>query len=262
MAPPLEHLIIEISEHGIARVIIDRPPANAFNMEVLRDIRRAATYLNGEDRCRVVLLESVLGSVFVAGADLDMLNENWEKFAANLPDFQETMNCWEQVRCPTIAVINGHALGAGCEIALACDFRLMARGRPRIGLPEARRGLLPAAGGTQRLGRLIGRARALNLCLRGAMIGADEAEQIGLVSQALDATELGDVANSLAEELSELPPMTLAAIKRCLLAGLDTDLQSGLAIEQREMLDIGQTEDAREGVLSFLEKRDPHYVGR
>ena len=123
--------------------------------------------------------------------------------------FQATVNDWENIPGATIAVINGHAAGGGCEMTLACDWRLMARGRPKIGLPEGPKGLLPAGGGTQRMVRLLGRARALDMCIRGRLVDADEAERIGLVHEAVDPDELDARSEALAEELLALPQLTL-----------------------------------------------------
>ena len=162
----------------------------------------------------------------------------------------------------TVAVVNGHAAGAGCELTLTCDWRLMARGRPRIGLPEVLRGLLPGAGGTQRMSRLIGRGRALDLCMRGRLIDADEAERIGLISEAVDADVLEQRVDELTAELLGLPRLSTQAIKRCIVGGLDLSLAEGLKIEEDEMTGLGESEDTREGVSAFVEKREPRFVGR
>jgi short chain dehydrogenase/Enoyl-CoA hydratase/isomerase len=136
------------------------------------------------------------------------------------------------------------------------------RGKARIGLPEVRRGLIAAGGGTQRTVRMLGRTHALNLSLRGLMIDADRAEQIGLITQAVDSDELDSATQALADELLQLPTLTMAAIKRCVNEGGDLDLAGGLAVEQREMSALGATEDTREGVRAFVEKREPQFVGR
>jgi enoyl-CoA hydratase len=200
--------------------------------------------------------------MFQAGADLDNVNVAWDTINERIGWFQATTNAWEAIPCPTIALINGHALGGGCEMALACDFRIMARGRGRIGLPEVRRGLLAAGGGTQRTARLLGRQVALDLSLRGRMLDADEAERIGLVNEACDPEQLEARGQALADELLALPRLTLAAVKRCVIQGLETDLKGGLAIERAEMTGLGDTMDAHEGVQAFVEKREPVWVHR
>jgi len=254
------HISVEAGDDGLIWVTFNRPPANALNSDVIDDVQRCAEALIA-DSPRVVVLGSS-APMFMAGADLTMVNVGWDTVRETIGRFQHAVNTWEQVPCPTIASINGHALGAGCEIALACDFRIMARGKARIGLPEVRRGLLAAGGGTQRTVRLLGRTHALNLSLRGLLIDADQAEQIGLITQAVDADDLTKATQELAEELRQLPTLTLAAIKRCVNIGGDLDLKGGLAIEQEEMSALGATEDTREGVAAFVEKREPHFVGR
>jgi enoyl-CoA hydratase len=204
-----------------------------------------------------VLLKSAL-PIFMAGADLvHMVDSGWDALRSTIQRFQSAVNDWEQIPGATIAVVNGHAAGGGCELTLACDWRLMARGRPRIGLPEGPKGLLPAGGGTQRMVRILGRGRAIDMCVRGRLIDAERAEQIGLVHEAVDADQLDARAEELAQELLALPQMTLRAIKRCVLQGADTDLASGLKIEEDEMSALGKTHDAREGVRAFVEKRQP-----
>jgi enoyl-CoA hydratase/carnithine racemase len=254
------HISVEAGDDGLTTVTFNRPPANALNAEVIDDVQRCADELITR-RPRVVVLASS-APMFMAGADLTMVNVGWDTVRETIGRFQHAVNTWERVPCPTIASINGHALGAGCEIALACDFRIMARGKARIGLPEVRRGLLAAGGGTQRTVRLLGRTHALNLSMRGLLIDADRAETIGLITQAVDADDLVKATRELADELLQLPTLTMAAIKRCINAGGDLDLEGGLAVEREEMSALGATEDTREGVAAFVEKREPHFVGR
>jgi enoyl-CoA hydratase/carnithine racemase len=254
------HLLVERGVDGLTRVTFNRPPANALSPEVIDDVQRCGEELAASPP-RVVVLASA-APMFMAGADLTTVNSGWDSLRATIGRFQHAVNTWEKVPCPTIASINGHALGAGCEIALACDFRIMARGKARIGLPEVRRGLMAAGGGTQRTVRMLGRTHALNLSLRGLMVDADRAEQIGLITEAVDAEDLESATRALATELLGLPTLTMAAIKRCINDGSDLDLAGGLALEQSEMSALGATEDTREGVRAFIEKREPKFVGR
>jgi enoyl-CoA hydratase/carnithine racemase len=147
-------------------------------------------------------------------------------------------------------------------MALCCDFRVMARGPATIGLPEVRWGLLPAGGGTQRVARLLGRAAALDLILRGRMIDADEAERCGLITEACAPEDLEARARVLAAELAALPPLAVREIKRCIVDGLEGHLSAGLALEERGVVALSRTADTREGVNSFVERRRPVYVGR
>ena len=254
------HIAVEARADGLTRVTFVRPPANALNSDLIDDIQRCAEALSS-DTPRVVVLDSA-APMFMAGADLSMVNTGWDNLRETVGRFQAAVNAWEAIPCPTIASINGHALGVGCEISLACDFRIMARGKGRIGLPEVLRGLIAAGGGTQRTVRLLGRTHAMNLSMRGLMIDADHAERIGLVTAAVDSGELEVATSALAEELLALPTITLAGIKRCINVGGDLDLHGGLALEKAEMSALGATEDTREGVAAFVEKRAPRFVGR
>jgi enoyl-CoA hydratase len=254
----MKHLRIEIGDGDLARLVLSRPPANALNDEVIEELHAAVDELTAST-ARLVLLASDQ-PMFMAGADLDNINNAWDSTAARIVAFQTAVTRIERLPMPTIALLNGHALGAGCELSLACDWRFMVRGKARIGLPEVRRGLIPAGGGTQRMSRLLGRPAALDLCLRGRMLSADEAESIGLITQACDADDLDGLGRALALELLALPKLTLAAIKRCILDGGDQDLANGLEVEQREMTAIAATADAHEGTRSFLEKREPIWV--
>jgi enoyl-CoA hydratase len=206
-----------------------------------------------------VLLKSAVPGIFMAGADLGMMNGSWESMLHTIRAFHQAGNAWERIPCPTIAVIGGHAAGGGCELALACDFRLMATGRPTIGLPEVKLGLLASGGGTQRLARLAGRATALDLLLRGRMLEAEEARAAGLVHDAHPPDALDERAGELARELAALPPLAVAEIKRCVLEGLDVNFAAGLALEERGNLFLSTTDDAREGVRAFVERRPPKF---
>ena len=255
-----QHIQYDQRSERLVHVVLDRPPANALSIELMDQLDAAAARLEASE-AQVVILRSAQ-RMFMAGADLNMVNQGWDNLRATIQKCQRLMNRWEALPMMTVAVINGHAAGAGCELSLASDWRIMARGRPKIGLPEVLRGLLPGAGGTQRMSRLLGRGRALDLCLRGRLIDADEAERIGLISEAVDADGLDARVDELADELLALPRLPTQAIKRCILQGLETSLVEGLRIEENEMSGLGETEDTREGVAAFIEKREPRFVGR
>ena len=255
-----QHIQYDQRSERLVHVVLDRPPANALSIELMDQLDAVAARLEASE-AQVVILRSAQ-KMFMAGADLNMVNRGWDNLRATIQKCQRLMNRWEALPMMTVAVINGHAAGAGCELSLASDWRIMARGRPKIGLPEVLRGLLPGAGGTQRMSRLLGRGRALDLCLRGRLIDADEAERIGLISEAVDADGLDARVDELADELLALPRLPTQAIKRCILQGLETSLVEGLRIEENEMSGLGETEDTREGVAAFVEKREPRFVGR
>jgi enoyl-CoA hydratase/carnithine racemase len=249
------HLRLNLRPDGVAAVTLDRPPANSANSELLEELTTMALAF-ARDTPHVVTLASA-HRIFMAGADLAAVELSAARLSPFNLAFQAAMNAWAAIPCPTIAAINGHALGGGCELALACDWRIMVRDRPRIGFPEVHRGLIAAGGGTQRTARLLGAARAKDLLMRGRLLDADEAAQIGLVSQACKADRLTDRVDGLVQELLALPKRAVWASKRCVDEGLETTLAGGLAVERREVLALADTEDAAEGVRAFLEKREP-----
>jgi enoyl-CoA hydratase len=255
-------LHLESVADGVRQVILDKPPVNALSLDLMDEIEATAVTLEADAATRVVVVRSAVPGMFMAGADLAMVEANWDRIDEVSARLRRAFGAWERLRCPTIAAIGGHALGGGCEWALTFDFRCMARGAARIGLPEAQRGLLPAGGGTQRMAKLLGRARALDLTLRGRMIDADEAAAIGLVNTACEPGDLDGEAARLAAELAALAPLTLAAIKRVVLAAEDLTLEEGLTLEGKAMVELTKTADALEGVRSFLERRNPRFEGR
>ena len=258
MAEPVR---LERDGAGITRVILSRPPANAVDGEVMAALREIAESLSMDASVRAVILTSEVPRFFAAGADLSMLDAGWDRMLGTIRAFHEVGNAWERIPAPTIAAINGIAAGAGCEMALACDFRIMADGA-RIGCPEVKLGLIASGGGTQRLPRLLGRGPALQLLLRGTLIGADEALRIGLVTETCPAGDLLSRATALAAELAALPPLAVRETKRCVVAGLDGPLAAGLALEERANVFLAGTADAREGVSAFVHRRPPVFEGR
>lgn len=247
---------------GVRHVILNKPPANSLDLDLMDEIETTAAALDGDAATRVVVVRSAVPGMFMAGADLAMVEGNWHRIDEVAARLRRAFSVWEKLRCPTIAAIGGHALGGGCEWALTFDFRCMAQGRGRIGLPESQRGLLPAGGGTQRMARLLGRARTLDLAMRGRLLDADEAAAFGLVTTACDPAQLDAETEQLATELAGLAPLTLAAIKRVVLAGEDLTLDEGLTLEGQAMVDLTKTADALEGVRSFLERRAPRFEGQ
>lgn len=251
---------LEQQSDRLAVVVMDRPPANALSHAFMDELNIVVAHLEPTELQLVILRSDA--PMFMAGADLNMVDEGWDEQDATTEKCQAMMSCWEALPMLTLAAINGHALGAGCELAMSCDFRVMARGRGRIGLPESLRGLISAAGGTQRMTRLVGSARALDMCVRGRMINADDAERYGLVNEAVDADAFDQRIGELRDELLALPRLTTQGIKRCIQHGLELTIDDGLALERRELAALRDTEDTREGVRSFIEKRQPRFVGK
>jgi enoyl-CoA hydratase/carnithine racemase len=256
-------------EGAVAILTIDRPEArNALDFETGEALNRAWSELRDDGELRVAILTGAGEKAFCAGADLRVVAEFYRslspverlRHSENQPGLGGiTRNV--RVDKPIIAAINGHCLAGGLEIALACDLRIAAE-NATFGLPEVTRGIIPGAGGTQRLPRLIGPARALDLILTGRRIDAAEAERIGLVGRVVPLLELRERALEIALQIAENAPLAVAAAKAAVWRGLDLPLEEGLRLEQLLAEPVRQSEDAREGPRAFLEKRKPRFKGR
>lgn len=239
---------------------IDNPPVNALDREIYEELHRLVDRIEADRTIRVVVFASAHRTVFAAGADLKRMGEDAFSRSAVLERVDRAQGAFlrlQRLSKPTVAAIDGHALGGGCELALALDFRFMRRGDARIGLPEVGLGLIPAAGGTQRLARLVGRARAADLIMRGRRLDADEAEDIGLITAGCDDARAAALGR--ARELALMPAGALAAVKACLNDGVDGDLARGLAVERSSALTTLTSPEAVEGVTAFLEHRPPDW---
>ncbi len=248
-----------LPEERIAVVTLDRPPMNAIDEEVARGIAASAAELEGDLETRAVLVESAVEGVFMAGADLLMIESLAPEQVDEALRIQEIFNAFAALPQPTVAAINGHALGGGCELALACDFRFMARGQGRIGQPEVRLGLIPGAGGTQRVTRIVGQARATALLMKGIQLDADEAERDGLVHFAVDEIELAERAHDFTLRLARQAPIALRAIKRAIRAAYDGD---GFAVEREGFRETLLSDDAKIGVKAFFAGESAEFLGR
>jgi enoyl-CoA hydratase len=242
---------------------ISRPEKlNALNRAALAGLHSRLDALAHDPALRVLIITGAGTRAFVAGADIT-------EFEGLTPDAatqyarqgQAVFDRLESLPVPTIAAINGYALGGGCELALACTFRLMAD-TARIGLPETSLGLIPGFGGTQRLGRAIGRQQALELILTGRQVEADEAVRLGLVLRAVPADRLLDDAQTLAAQLATRAPLALRYARAAVAEGLDRPLADGLATEARLFGLAAASTDMAEGVRAFLEKRQASFTGR
>jgi enoyl-CoA hydratase/carnithine racemase len=249
------------TEGPLGFITLDHPPANSYDLAFMTEFSQAVDEaLAGATR--VVIVQSGNPKFFSAGADIKKFVEgdvegNMEMIRVSQTAFR-TMAAAPQV---FIAYLSGHALGGGLEIALACDIRLAATGRYKLGLPEVTLGLLPGNGGTQRLTRLIGPSRALELLLTGRTFGVEDAEHMGLVAHVYDADEADNQVREYAERLATGPGLAIAAIKRCVHEGGQETLDEGLALEAELMEMLFRSKDASEGLNAFVEKRQPEFVG-
>lgn len=262
-----QHLLYEVRDQ-VAWLTFNRPEAmNAINQAMAREIIRVAEGVQEDEDVRVLILKGAGERAFSAGMDLKeraqgraptFLERRAQKIGAQI---QTQTRAIAAISKPTIAAIRGYAIGGGLEIALSCDLRL-ATEDSRLGLAEVKRGLIPGAGGTQRLARLVGLGKALEMCLTGETVDGKEALRIGLVNQLLPPDDLEAGAERLARSLLKGAPMALNFVKEAIYKGLELPLEQGLRLEADLSALIGTTEDSKEGPRAFAEKRPPIWKGK
>ncbi len=260
--PAYEHL--DLSGTDTVRVLTISRPArlNALNRAALAELQDVLATLADDAGLRVLIVTGAGPKAFVAGADIGEFEGLTPEVAVRYARHgQHVFTMLEMLPVPSIAAINGYALGGGCELALACTFRLVAD-TARVGLPETSLGLIPGFGGTQRLARAVGRQQALELILTGRQVAADEAVAMGLALRVVPAAQLLDEAQALAAQLAERAPMALRYAREAVTEGLDLPLAEGLALEARLFGLAAATDDMGEGVRAFLEKRRASFTGR
>lgn len=258
----LEFNNVQIDQHGpIAVLSVSRPKAlNALNAETLSEISQAVELIVDDAEVGVLIITGSGEKAFVAGADISefkQLSGVYDGRELSLAG-QDVMHQISTLPIPVIAAVNGYALGGGLELALACDIRVAARGA-RLGLPEVTLGLLPGFGGTQRLARLIGMGRALDLMLTARQVGAEEALSLGLVNYVAD--DALTKAREVAEQIMKNAPIALSLVKEAVRRGLDGTLEAGMGVEADMFGMAVATQDFREGVDAFLNKRRPEFQG-
>jgi enoyl-CoA hydratase / 3-hydroxyacyl-CoA dehydrogenase len=256
--PDSEWETIQLEErHGVAIVWLNRPPTNPISPQVVADLSEAWSELDGQKRAVVIASSSPFA--FSAGADIRAFQqESGESHDDLVETGHRLMRSMERSSTVTVAAVNGVAFGGGCELAMACDFRVAARSAT-FGQPEIKLGIMPGLGGTQRLPRLVGGGKALEMNLTGEPISAEEALRVRLVNQLVPDHELFDAALSWARKLSHQAPLPIERIKTVSHQG---DLDEGLGLEQEAFAAVFGSEDGREGISAFLEKRTPTFSGR
>jgi enoyl-CoA hydratase len=246
---------------GVALVTIDRREAlNALNAAVMDGLLAALVGLDADPACRAIVLTGAGTKAFAAGADIREMADQTPETIGAAGHFAR----WVELRTiglPIVAAVRGFALGGGCELAMACDV-VIAGDDARFGQPEIKLGVIPGAGGTQRLTRAIGKARAMELVLTGRIIDAHEAERLGLVSQVVPAEETLDRALELAVRIATMPPLAVRAAKAAVNAVYELPLTAGLAFEEQRFFALFDSADQKEGMAAFLEKRSPSWTGR
>jgi enoyl-CoA hydratase/carnithine racemase len=258
-----ETIIIE-REDNVGIITLNRPPANPINSTLLSELNQALTEFKEDKAIRALIITGAGDRFFSAGFDIKSAVGAGGGGGQAGPSGQEVFFNIEKFPKPVIAAINGYAGGGGCELAMSCHFRIMADAdRAVMGQPEIDRGIIPGWGGTQRLPRLVGKTRAFEMLLLGQdkMIRAPEALEIGLINKVSNAGEAMNDAKELAKKLAKKAPVAMSIILDCVMRGLETTLEEGIKIEAEGSRRVGQTKDAQEGMIAFVQKREPVYKG-
>ena len=253
-------LIVEIEDH-ISLITLNRPNAlNALNSELLSELAAALREADANDKIRVIVI-SGSEKAFAAGADIkEMSGKSFVDVVSE--DMFGAINAeFERIRKPVIAAVSGFALGGGCELAMMCDF-IIASETAKFGQPEINLGVMPGMGGSQRLTRLVGKAKAMDMNLTGRFMDAAEAERSGLVSRVVPTKKLMDEAMAAANRISEKSMLSVMAIKEAVNRSHETTLSEGLLFERRLFHSLFATEDQKEGMAAFLAKREPQFRDR
>lgn len=250
-------------QQAVGVLTLNRPPANSYDRTFIEHLAAALDAVAADGACKAVVVRSASEKFFSAGADVKLFAEGSPEGNKAMVKFaNETLDRIAAMPQVFIAAVNGHALGGGLEIALACDLRLAAEGNYKLGLPEVTLGLLPGTGGTQRLPRLIGWARALEIMITGRSVGPQEALDLGIVNRVLPPESLLSEAMNFANSLAAGATLAIGQIKLAVHEGIDGPLGAGLAIERQRLGPLFDSHDAREGLAAFIEKRKPVFQGR
>ena len=249
--------IIVSTKDFVTTITLNRPPTNSVNLGIREELYQAVTELEISKETRVVIITGTGEKGFCAGMDLSDLANITKGPAGN-----KIMNAISQSKKPYIAAINGYALGGGCETALACHFRLMTDNpKAVIGLPEVNLGITPGWGGIQRLPRVLGKSKALEIILFSKRLSAQEALAIGLVDKVVPAADLMKEAEVFAQALAKRPPLAVAAVLEGMSVGLDKGIDEGLRVDTEWAGKLAKSKDATEGITAFLQKREPVFKG-
>lgn len=253
---------------GVAVITLDDPPANTYTHEMMRDLDEAILKARFDDGVYVIVLTGNGEKFFCAGANISMLNSVTPGFKyCFCLHANETLNRLEHTPKLVIAALNGHCVGGGLEIAMAADLRIARRNGGKIGLPEVNLGVLPGTGGTQRLTRLVGKAAAMELMVTGRTFDFDEAKTMGIVTEVWDAVDAAAFHDAVLDYARKFTPPNMASkaignIKRSVQSGAEVPFESALAIERELQQLLFQSQDAKEGIAAYVEKRKANFQGR
>jgi enoyl-CoA hydratase len=262
LAVSMSATVSTIVDAGVATVTVDNPPVNALGDETLAELAQAAERLDGDSAVRAIVVTGAGERTFISGADLReferMLGDR-AAMEAHVALTGRVFGAWAALAQPVVAAVSGYALGGGLEFALVCDF-IVADPRARLGVPEVGLGLIPGAGGTQRLPQRVGLGAARRMLLTGELLRAPEAKDVGLVDFVAAGGAALSEAQALATRLAALPAGAVRAAKTALRAAAAEDLTHGLAVERRLFLGVAASADAQEGAAAFLAKRPPQFI--
>ena len=253
---------------GIALLTLTNPPANGYSYEMMRDLDEAVLRARMDESVQVIVLVGEGEKFFCAGADISMLNDVTPTFKYSFClHANETLLRLENTPKLVIAALGGHCVGGGLEVALAADLRAARKGSGKCGLPEVNLGVLPGTGGTQRLARIVGASRSIELMATGQTFGYDQAEELGLVDRQIEAEDDASFLEAVLEWAGSFctpgrAAMSVGLIKRAVKGGMEIPLESGLALERELQQRLFTSADAREGIAAFVEKRSAEFEGR
>lgn len=263
--PQVKSLVTYRAEGGLGIIELDDPPANTYTYEMMRQLDEAILRARFDDTAHVIVMRGHGEKFFSAGANIAMLNKVTPRFKyffclhAN-----ETLSRLEQTPKLTIAALNGHCVGGGLEIAMACDIRLARENAGKIGLPEVNLGVLPGTGGTQRLARIVGKSLAIEMMVKGETFSFDRAKELGLVNEIFPADSFWEQALLYARQFC--PPhkasKAVGLIKRAVQSGAEVPFEYGLAIERELQQQLFQSDDAKEGIAAYNDKRVAEFKGK
>ncbi|PIC72868.1 enoyl-CoA hydratase/isomerase family protein [Sporosarcina sp. P17b] len=259
----MSYKFIAVEKTGkLAYLIINRADVrNALDKETLDEMKMFMEEAKNDDSIGAIVITGAGDKSFAAGADIKQIREKSMLEILQTGGMKEFYSYIESYEKPTIAMINGFALGGGFELALACDIRIASE-NAKLGLPELNLGIIPGAGGTQRLSRLIGKGKAVELILTGKVMKAEEAKTIGILTDVVPSEELRNTTEKVAESILNKGPLAVRLAKLAILYGNETDINTGLMIEKLSQAVLFATEDKNEGTDAFLEKRSPEFKGK
>jgi enoyl-CoA hydratase len=257
-----------VSDGGVAVITLNDPPANTYSYEMMQQLDAWVLQARMDERVQVIVITGAGEKFFCAGANIAMLSEVTPEFKYYFClHANETLNRLEQTPKLVIGAINGHCVGGGLEVAMAADLRIARRGAGKMGLPEVSLGVLPGTGGTQRLARLVGKSKAIELMAAGELFDFEKGEVLGLVNRIVDANDGVDFMKQVMEYARQFTTPNRASravgrIKRAVQTGAELPLESGLALERELQQQLFQSEDAKEGLDAYVNKRKAEFKGK